>query len=98
MPAGRRFGLRCEARQHRAVVVAGAHVVAAMSETSASAVPQGHDAANILLVDDQPARLLTYRAVLEPLGHNLVAVKSGLEALEAMRKQVFAVGLLDLNM
>jgi signal transduction histidine kinase len=61
-------------------------------------VTQGHLAANILLVDDQPARLLTYRAILEPLGHNLVAVNSGLEALEALMKQEFAVVLLDVKM
>ncbi len=61
-------------------------------------VPQRHEAANILLVDDQPARLLTYRAILEPLGHNLVAVSSGLEALEALMKQEFAVVLLDVKM
>ncbi len=61
-------------------------------------VPHSHGAANILLVDDQPARLLTYRAILEPLGHNLVAVNSGLEALEALMKQEFAVVLLDVKM
>jgi signal transduction histidine kinase len=62
------------------------------------AIPQGHDAANILLVDDQPARLLTYRAILEPLGHNLIEVNSGLQALEALMKQDFAVVLLDVKM
>jgi signal transduction histidine kinase len=62
------------------------------------AIPHGHEAANILMVDDQPARLLTYRAILEPLGHNLVAVNSGLEALEALMKQEFAVVLLDVKM
>ena len=56
------------------------------------------NAANILMVDDQPARLLTYRAILEPLGHNLVAVNSGLEALDALMKQEFAVVLLDVKM
>jgi signal transduction histidine kinase len=61
-------------------------------------IPHTHEAANILLVDDQPARLLTYRAILEPLGHNLVAVNSGLEALEALMKQEFAVVLLDVKM
>jgi len=61
-------------------------------------IPHGHEAANILMVDDQPARLLTYRAILEPLGHNLVAVNSGLEALEALMKQEFAVVLLDVKM
>jgi PleD family two-component response regulator len=60
--------------------------------TGLAPIPHGHDAANILLVDDQPARLLTYRAILEPLGHNLVAVNSGLEALEALMKQDFAGG------
>ncbi len=61
-------------------------------------IPHSHEAANSLLVDDQPARLLTYRAILEPLGHNLVAVSSGLEALEALMKQEFAVVLLDVKM
>ena len=36
---------------------------------------------NILLVDDQPARLLSYQSVLEELGHNLVCAHSGAEAL-----------------
>ncbi|HEV7608875.1 MAG TPA: response regulator [Steroidobacteraceae bacterium] len=58
----------------------------------------GSAPANILMVDDQPARLLTYRAILEPLGHNLVAVNSGLDALEALMKQDFAVVLLDVKM
>ena len=58
----------------------------------------GSASANILMVDDQPARLLTYRAILEPLGHNLVAVNSGLEALDALMKQEFAVVLLDVKM
>jgi signal transduction histidine kinase len=66
--------------------------------TDLAPIPHGHEAANILLVDDQPARLLTYRAILEPLGHNLVAVNSGLEALEALMKQDFAVVLLDVKM
>src|SRR5690242_13773778 len=69
-----------------------------MSNSEPLAIPHSHEAANILLVDDQPARLLTYRAILEPLGHNLVAVNSGLEALEALVKQDFAVVLLDVKM
>jgi signal transduction histidine kinase len=62
------------------------------------AAVNGSAPANILMVDDQPARLLTYRAILEPLGHNLVAVNSGLEALDALMKQDFAVVLLDVKM
>ena len=37
--------------------------------------------ATILLVDDQPGRLLSYRAILEPLGENLIEARSGEEAL-----------------
>jgi signal transduction histidine kinase len=69
-----------------------------MNSSEPLPIPHSHEAANILLVDDQPARLLTYRAILEPLGHNLVAVNSGLEALEALMKQEFAVVLLDVKM
>jgi signal transduction histidine kinase len=53
---------------------------------------------NILLVDDQPARLLTYQSVLSELGHNLVLAHSGLEALEKLMREEFAVVLLDVSM
>jgi PAS domain S-box-containing protein len=53
---------------------------------------------NILLVDDQPGRLLTYRAILEPLGENLVDASSGMQALQRLMDQEFAVILLDVNM
>jgi signal transduction histidine kinase len=53
---------------------------------------------NILLVDDQPARLLTYQTVLEELGQNLVTARSGLEALEKLMRDEFAVVLLDVSM
>jgi signal transduction histidine kinase len=53
---------------------------------------------NILLVDDQPARLLTYQSVLADLGQNLVSAHSGLEALEQLMRQEFAVVLLDVSM
>src|SRR4051812_48110111 len=98
MPAGGCFRLRGQTGQHGAAAVAGPHVVAALMNTELAPIPHGHDAANILLVDDQPARLLTNRAILEPLGHNLIAVNSGLEALEALMKQDFAVVLLDVKM
>jgi len=69
-----------------------------MMNLGAEKTPGGETVANILLVDDQPARLLTYRAILEPLGHNLIEVNSGLQALEALMKQDFAVVLLDVKM
>ncbi|NUS60593.1 MAG: response regulator [Lysobacter sp.] len=53
---------------------------------------------NIQLVDDQPGRLLTYRAILEPLGERLVDASSGPEALQKLMQDEFAVILLDVNM
>jgi signal transduction histidine kinase len=53
---------------------------------------------NILLVDDQPARLLTYQAVLADLGQNLVSARSGREALEKLMHEEFALVLLDVSM
>ena len=50
--------------------------------------------ANILLVDDKPARLLTYEAILSGLGHNLIRAQSGREAL-AKVEQVRADGPTD---
>src|SRR5262245_29708196 len=53
---------------------------------------------NILLVDDQPAKLLAYEVILKELGENLVAVASGREALEYLLKNEVAVILLDVCM
>ncbi|WAS95567.1 response regulator [Nannocystis punicea] len=53
---------------------------------------------NILLVDDQPARLLSYEAILAPLEQNLVRASSGVEALQKLLKEEFAVILLDVSM
>ena len=56
------------------------------------------EAVDILLVDDQPSRLLTYEALLEPLGHRLVKANSGVEALARLMEREFAVILLDVSM
>jgi CheY-like chemotaxis protein len=61
-------------------------------------VEAGHAPVNILLVDDQPSRLLTYRAILEPLGERLVDAHSGADALQRLMEEEFAVILLDVNM
>jgi signal transduction histidine kinase len=53
---------------------------------------------NILLVDDQPARLLSYETILAELGQNLVCAHSGIEALERLMKEEFALVLLDVSM
>ena len=56
------------------------------------------EAVDILLVDDQPSRLLTYEAILGPLGHRLVTASSGIEALQRLIEREFAVILLDVSM
>jgi signal transduction histidine kinase len=55
-------------------------------------------AANILLVDDQPARLLTYEAILGNLGHSLIKAGSGRDALRCLMDTEFAAILLDVSM
>lgn len=54
--------------------------------------------AHILLVDDNPANLLSLRAILETLDQNLVEVCSGEEAFERVKSEDFAVVLLDVLM
>lgn len=56
------------------------------------------DKVNILLVDDQPGKLLSYQAILAEVGENLVLAKSGVEALQMLLKQEFALILLDVVM
>jgi PAS domain S-box-containing protein len=51
-----------------------------------------------LLVDDQPARLVTYEAILAGLPVRTVRTSSGNEALQQLLKQDFAAILLDVNM
>ena len=53
---------------------------------------------NILLVDDQPARLMTYRTILADLNENLIEATSGKDALKLLMTHEFAVILLDVNM
>ncbi|MBE7550485.1 MAG: response regulator [Anaerolineales bacterium] len=53
---------------------------------------------NILLVDDQPAKLLSYEVILGELGENLIKARSGKEALEYLLKTDVAVVLMDVSM
>src|SRR5438045_6800268 len=53
---------------------------------------------NILLVDDQPSKLLTYEVILRELGDNLIKASSGKEALEHLLKKEIAVVLMDVCM
>lgn len=54
--------------------------------------------ASVLLVDDQPARLLTYEAVLANLEIQCVRALSGRQALQHLLDQEFAAILLDVQM
>jgi PAS domain S-box-containing protein len=53
---------------------------------------------NILLVDDQPSKLLSYEVILAELGENLIKANSASEALAALLKTDVAVVLVDVCM
>lgn len=57
-----------------------------------------HDRVNILMVDDQPGKLLSYEAILSDLGENLIKATSAKEALEKLLKTDVAVVLMDVSM
>lgn len=60
--------------------------------------PASDENVNILMVDDQPARLRSYEAVLSELGANLISATSGGEALEVLLKTDVAVLLTDVKL
>src|SRR5271154_3520523 len=53
---------------------------------------------NILMVDDQPAKLLSYEVILKELDENLIKAHSGREALDHLLKTDIAVILMDVSM
>ncbi len=57
-----------------------------------------HEKVNILMVDDQPAKLLSYEVILSELGENLLKASSGREALEHLLKTDIAIVLMDVSM
>jgi len=66
---------------------AGTHTIQGMAEKI-----------NILMVDDQPGKLLSYEAMLSELGENLIKAHSGMEALEHLLKTNIALVLMDVSM
>ena len=56
------------------------------------------DKVNILMVDDQPGKLLSYEAILSELGENLIQATSAKEALEKLLKTDVAAVLMDVSM
>ena len=59
---------------------------------------RGEEKVNILLVDDQPAKLLSYEVILREIDENLIKASSGREALEHLLKSEIAVVLMDIMM
>jgi PAS domain S-box-containing protein len=53
---------------------------------------------NILMVDDQPGKLLSYEAILADLGENLIKATSAKDALEKLLKTDVAAVLMDVSM
>lgn len=53
---------------------------------------------NILMVDDQPAKIMSYEAILADLDENLLKAHSAKEALEVLLKNEIAVVLMDVSM
>jgi PAS domain S-box-containing protein len=52
----------------------------------------------VLMVDDQPSKLLSYEVILKNLGEHLVKATSGREALDHLLKSDVAVVLMDVSM
>ena len=67
------------------------------NEKSANVTAATHPV-NILMVDDQPAKLLSYEVMLGELGENLLKATSGREALELLLRMDVAVVLMDVSM
>jgi len=59
---------------------------------------EARDPVTILMVDDQPSKLLSYEAILEDLGERLIKANSGREALDCLLKGDVAVVLMDVSM
>ena len=53
---------------------------------------------NILMVDDQPAKLMSYEVILDELGENLIKATSAAAALNVLLKTDVAVVLMDVSM
>src|ERR1700730_3816075 len=69
-------------------------------QTTAEALdpPPDEYRVKILLVDDQPANLLSLEAILDVLGQALIRATSGPDALRCLLDDDFALILLDVQM
>jgi signal transduction histidine kinase len=73
-------------------------MITQVTEAPVTASAPGHEQVHILLVDDQPAQLLSYEVILSELGENLIKAGSANEALEHLLKTEVAIILVDVCM
>jgi signal transduction histidine kinase len=73
-------------------------VAASIKSDGESSTMSALEKVNILLVDDQLQRLLSYQTVLHDLGQNLISARSGTEALQLLMQHDIAIVLLDVSM
>src|SRR5215471_169176 len=109
MLGGGRVRVPGQTRQHGTITLCIAHVAASMSigsstEIKSHTVPEASDKAspcdrvNILMVDDQPGKLLTYEAILSDLGENLIITTSPKEAGIGLLMIGHADAVMDVSM
>src|SRR5262249_32438239 len=91
---GGRLRLPRQAGQYGTASLLAAHVAPSLA---GNAMNQG-DKVNILLVDDQPAKLLSYEVILRDIGENLIKASSAKEAFEQLLKTEIAIILVDVCM
>src|SRR5262249_47917984 len=87
-----------QAGQHRAAFVGAAHVAAPLMRAKQTPDDRPEGRVNILLVDDQPAKLMSYEVILKDLGENLLKASSATEAFQILLKNDIAVILVDVCM
>lgn len=63
-----------------------------------SSAPGGREPVTILMVDDQPAKLISYEVILGELGERLIKATNAREALDQLLKNDIAVVLMDVSM
>ena len=77
----------------------GPHVLGAAAYAQPEARVQKNKApVTILMVDDQPSKLLAYEAILRELDENLVKATTGREALDQLLRGDVAIVLMDVSM
>src|SRR5262245_52978015 len=86
-----------EAGQHRATACRLENVAAPLGHRLGLAM-DSNESVNVLMVDDQPAKLLSYEVILQGLGANLIKADSARQALERLLKHEVAVVLIDVSM